>query len=636
MNAHLRRAYETASVDTAALLSVISQLPGAQVAIFGDCCLDAYWQIDPQASEASLETGLPVRRIAGQRYSLGAAGNVAINARAAGVGHVELIGLIGDDLFGTQLVRLAAAAGIDTSGLIVDPTWETMVYAKPLGATGEESRLDFGSGNRLDPARRQRLIGKLSAAVARCGAVVINQQVGEVLADPELAAEIAALIAAHPATVFVIDARTGALRPAGAWLKVNVHEAARLLGRPVPADAAGVADMAGALSQAQRAPVVVTRGDRGLMLCTGDTVRAFPAVSISGPTDPVGAGDTVTALLVSALAAGASPTAAAQLAGLAASVTVRQLGTTGTATPADLRAVVIGADLLHQPELADDPARARNLPGCLIEVIRDVAPRRITHAIFDHDGTISTLRQGWESIMEPMMLEAILGDKRDDAELRQRARQQVRELIDRTTGIQTLAQMQELIVVVRTFGCVPAAQILDCHGYKRIYNDALLVFIRTRRERLARHDLVPDDFIIRGVLAFLTRLQAAGVQIHLASGTDQADVRDEAAALGYAHLFAGIHGAIGSLAHEAKRDVMDRIIHDSGADGSSLLVVGDGPVEIREGHRRGALCLGIASDEPRRWGIDLAKRTRLIRAGADLIAGDFLHAEHLLPLCGLT
>ena len=515
-----------------------------------------------------------------------------------------------------------------------------MVYAKPLGATGEESRLDFGSSNRLNPARRERLLAMLAAAVTRCGAVVINQQVGDVLADQELAAGLAALVAAHPKTVFVIDARTGVLRPAGAWLKVNIHEAARLLSCPVPADAAGVADMARALSLAQSAPVVITRGDRGLMLCTGDTVRAFPAVAISGPTDPVGAGDTVTALLASALAAGASPIAAAQLAGLAASVTVRQLGTTGTASPADLKAVVSGADLLHHPELADDHTLARQMPGSLIELVREVAPRRITHAIFDHDGTISTLRQGWESIMEPIMIEAVLGDKRNDAEMRFKARQQVRELIDRTTGIQTLAQMQELIVLVRSFGCVPVAQILDCHGYKRIYNDALLAFIRTRRERLARHDLVPDDFIIRGVLPFIHQLYSSGVQIHLASGTDQADVRDEAAALGYAHLFAGIHGATGSLAHEAKREVMDRIIRDCGADdrgadGSCLLVVGDGPVEIREGHRRGALCLGIASDEPRRWGIDLAKRGRLIRAGADLIAGDFLHADHLLPLCGI-
>jgi hypothetical protein len=68
--------------------------------------------------------------------------------------------------------------------------------------------------------------------------------------------------------------------------------------------------------------------------------------------------------------------------------------------------------------------------------------------------------------------------------------------------------------------------------------------------------------------------------------------------------------------------------------GRNLLVFGDGPVEIRETHKAGGYSVGIASDEVRRFGQNLSKRARLIRAGADLIAPDFSQIQRLLPALG--
>ena len=84
----------------------------------------------------------------------------------------------------------------------------------------------------------------------------------------------------------------------------------------------------------------------------------------------------------------------------------------------------------------------------------------IKHAIFDHDGTISTLREGWELIMAPMMIKAILGDKFHEADeaLYHKIESRVRDFIDKTTGIQTLMQMKILLDVIREFGCVPEDQ----------------------------------------------------------------------------------------------------------------------------------------------------------------------------------
>jgi len=214
----------------------------------------------------------------------------------------------------------------------------------------------------------------------------------------------------------------------------------------------------------------------------------------------------------------------------------------------------------------------------------------------------------------------------------------VRAFIDATTGIQTLIQMQGLVKLVAEFGFVPKAEILDEFGYKAIYNEALLDLVRQRLAKLERGELAVDDFVIKGVVPFLQRLYGAGVKLYLASGSDEGDVLAEARALGYAGLFEGrIYGAVGDAAKEAKRMVMDRIISDIGAANvGSMAAFGDGPVEIRESRKRGGVAVGIASDEVRRFGMNSAKRRRLIRAGADLIIPDFSQPDPLLHLMGLA
>ena len=111
----------------------------------------------------------------------------------------------------------------------------------------------------------------------------------------------------------------------------------------------------------------------------------------------------------------------------------------------------------------------------------------------------------------------------------------------------------------------------------------------------------------------------------------------EAEALGYAGLFEGrIYGAVGDVAVEAKRMVLDRILQDIGAANvARMAAFGDGPVEMRETRKRGGMAIGIASDELRRYGLNSGKRSRLIRAGADIIVPDFSQCAALLSLLGL-
>ena len=212
----------------------------------------------------------------------------------------------------------------------------------------------------------------------------------------------------------------------------------------------------------------------------------------------------------------------------------------------------------------------------------------------------------------------------------------MRAFIDRTTGAQTLVQMQGLVAFVRKFGCVAEENILDMHGYKALYDEQLLARVRRRTDKLRKGERDAEDFRIEGVVRMLQALRKRGVALYLVSGTDQADVADEADALGYADLFdGGIFGAVGDVTIEAKQVVLERIFHENALDGPELVTFGDGPVEIRETRRRGGVAVGVASNEVHRGEMNGAKRARLIRAGADLIVADFHQVPALLRLLGL-
>ena len=621
--------------------TVLLQMQNRTVTVFGDFCVDAYWALEQGEPELSVETGLPVKRVVSQRYSLGGAGNVVANLAALGVGTVSAVGIAGTDIFGGKLRALLDECGAATGGLLAIPAWQTMVYAKPCFGEREDSRIDFGAFNQTPPELVDALLVKLEEAVTKSDAAILNQQVPGGLSSPKTIHRINEIISRHPGTIFLVDARHYPEMYKGAALKLNMSEAARFLSENAEqaASDAGAQDFALRLSRQIGKPAFLTRGENGLAVAVHDEVTLIPGIEVIEQTDTVGAGDTVAAALAASLAAGASPQQAATLANIAAMITVKKLQTTGTASPAEILAACEEPNHVFRPGLADSPRMATYLPGTEIEIVGEQpGDLEIKHCIFDHDGTLSTLREGWEQIMEPMMMKAILGDRHGTADETTYARvnQMVRHFIDRTTGIQTLAQMKGLAGLVRQCGFVPEAETLDEHGYKQIFNTALLEMIQKRVEKLRKNELQPVDFEIKNAHLLLEALHRKGVKLYLASGTDQADVVAEAEAMGYARLFEGrIFGSVGDLNVEAKKMVLERIIRDNNLAGHEFATFGDGPVELRETERRGGLCIGVASDEVRRFGLNLAKRKRLIRAGANVIIPDFSQLPALLKLLQL-
>jgi len=356
--------------------------------------------------------------------------------------------------------------------------------------------------------------------------------------------------------------------------------------------------------------------------------------------DTVGAGDSYLAGVTAALAAGYDMKTAATLGSFVSGVTVQKLFQTGTATPEEVLKIGVNPDYIYAPALAENRRVATYLPDSEVEVINEWKEKPdVKYAIFDHDGTLSTLREGWEHIMAPMMIKAILGEKYKDAgiDLYKRVEERVNDYIDKTTGIQTLVQMQGLLDIIREFGFVPEEKILDGFGYKKIYNDELLKMVRIRERKFANGELSLDDLTVKNAIAFVKKLYDAGVQLYLASGTDEEDVKAEARTLGYDHLFTGgIYGAVGDVTIEAKKIVLNRILDKIGPDASTQIITfGDGPVEIRETRKRGGLTVGVATNELRRYELNPKKRTRLIKAGADIIIPDFSQYSRLLEVLSI-
>ncbi len=626
------------------LEKLLEEIRPARIGVIGDYCVDAYWVMEPSLSEISVETGLPTRVVRSQRYSPGGAGNCAHNLRVMGVAQVTAFGVAGSDPFGREMLRMLSASGIDTRGILMqEQGWDTAVYVKPIEGNQEHNRIDLGNTNTLSPETARVLLGALVESLASLDCVIINQQLLRGVHTEELRQGLAAVIG-RAAIPFLCDSRSFSDSFTGAMRKLNDREALRLCGEqpdaaePVPLAAAARA--AEALFRRWNAPVFLTRGARGILVQDAMGTHVVPGLHVLGSVDTVGAGDSAAAGIAAAMAAGADPLEAAELGNFAAGVSVQKLLATGAARPEEIIAIGAHPEYVHRPELAEDAQSARYYAHSDIEVVSSPpAGGPVTHAMFDHDGTLSVLRRGWNQTMEAVMVRSILGNSRlsADEKLSARVRERVRRFIETTTGLQTLAQMQGLVDLVREFGIVPEADVKSARMYKAGYDEELRAELFPRISRLERGELGPDEFVIKGAHDLLKALHSAGVKLFLASGADEAYLKADAHALGYAALFEGrIHGAVGDLKIDAKKAVLDRILRETGSAGAGrFITIGDGPVEMRETKKRGGYAVGVASEEVSRSGWNWVKRTRLIEAGADIVVPDFSSWKTLLKFLGV-
>ena len=260
-----------------------------------------------------------------------------------------------------------------------------------------------------------------------------------------------------------------------------------------------------------------------------------------------------------------------------------------------------------------------------IEIINPTISRgQIRYALFDFDGTVSLIREGWQGVMIPMLVELLLETPQHESE--DELYGVVTEFVARLTGKQTIYQMIRLCEEMRQRGGSPLSPL----EYKWMYLNRLGQRIQGRVTGLKTGRVTPEEMMVPGAVPMLKALRDRGVTCYLASGTDEVYVLDEAAALGLTTYFAGIYGALDDYQNYSKKMVIDRILDENGLSGSELVTFGDGYVEIENTKAVGAIAVGVASDEANRQGIDEWKRKRLIDAGADLIIPDFRPFERMI------
>jgi rfaE bifunctional protein kinase chain/domain len=331
------------------LAALLERFPQQRILVLGDYFLDKYLDIDRALAETSLETGLEAHQVVCVRTSPGASGNVAANLCALGV-PVVCLSVVGDDGEGYVLRRELRARGADPEPLIVAPERMTPTYTKPMmheadGVVHELSRLDHKNRTPLPVEIEEQVIARLRQLVPQVQGVVVADQVGErnvgVVTD-RVRETLAALAAAHPDLPFIVDSRERVGEYRGMLLKPNDREALHAVdGGWRDAPSLAEAERAGLMLAARAGrPVFVTVGPQGTLVCAGGRAQRVPAVQVAGPIDIVGAGDSTLAGIIAALCSGATPVEAAGVGNLVASVTIRQLGTTGIATPEQVLAAL--------------------------------------------------------------------------------------------------------------------------------------------------------------------------------------------------------------------------------------------------------------------------------------------------------
>jgi rfaE bifunctional protein kinase chain/domain len=325
---------------------VLSRVPTLTIGVLGDLFLDRYLDLDASLTEPSIETGLDAYQVVRVRSYPGAAGTVINNLVALGVGRVVSVAAIGDNGEGYELRQaLAALPAVDASGVLSAADRRTPTYTKPMlcfaGRPPRElNRIDIKNRTPTPAAVEDAIVARLCERWATCDAWIVLDQVSEAdcgVVTARVREEVAGL-ASGPSPFVLADSRERIGEFRSVAVKPNVAECLQALG---VSDAAGPAEWRVNLRKlADRLgrPVFCTRGEHGMMVAEpGAEVAVVPAYVVSGPIDPVGAGDSASAGIATAVAAGLPFAAAAAFGNLVASITVQQIGTTGTATPTQVR-----------------------------------------------------------------------------------------------------------------------------------------------------------------------------------------------------------------------------------------------------------------------------------------------------------
>ncbi len=330
-------------MDEARLRTILDGFRERKILVVGDFYLDAYWLVDKTASTLSLETPWHTNPVVEQRYSPGAAGTVTNNLAALEVGEIYSLGVIGEDGFGSTLLDRLKGNGCITDFMIAAPDRVTPTYLKPIhrgyeGVETEGPRFDIENQSMMRFEVEDRVIRALRQCVSQVEGVIVGDQMPRnnlgVITD-RVRTEICRLAMEFPDKIVFADSRARIGRYRNITVKPNRFEAKRAvdpdwIGEEVSIEEAKRCGQI--LTVRTDKPLFVTVGQEGILVFQDGRIEHVQGIPLETETDPVGAGDSVSAAIVATLCGGFSYLEAAQVGNLVASITVTKVGTTGTAS----------------------------------------------------------------------------------------------------------------------------------------------------------------------------------------------------------------------------------------------------------------------------------------------------------------
>jgi rfaE bifunctional protein kinase chain/domain len=309
---------------------ILARFPSMRALVIGDVCLDRWCTYDPALSEPSRETGISRVAVTATEVTPGAAGTVAANLASLGIGHVAVLGVIGDDGFGFELERSLRARNISTDLLIRSSLVSTFTYTKLLNAaSGAEDlpRLDFINARSLPGENESQVIESLREEIHRFDVILVSDQ-AEIAAGGVITAAVRDAISRIHDKLVWVDSRSRAEHFRNVILKINREEADTACAR-IKVDYRKLRE------HTRSKMLIVTDGPNGARVITPDAETHHAARRVANPVDICGAGDSFSAGAAIALAITNSAAEAMQFGHLIASHTIMKKGT-GTVTPDEL------------------------------------------------------------------------------------------------------------------------------------------------------------------------------------------------------------------------------------------------------------------------------------------------------------
>jgi len=326
------------------LIEILESIKSLDVAVIGDYALDVYWYADMTLSELSRETPHYTRPIIRETYSPGASGNICCNVKDLGVRKVFAVTVLGRDWRGQILMDKLREKGVLLNHVITSSERVTSTYIKPIlcgfDSQQEDSRLDFINYHPLSENLESRILSEIQAAVSSVDVLIIEDQMTQngIITD-NIREVLIKTAEENPEKVFIADSRRNIGLFKNMVLKPNKMEAVKAIDQsrdPSTVTEEEIIEIGRELQKRAKRPVYITLSSEGALLITESGFEKIPAVRTEPPIDPVGAGDTFIAAAGASLAAGATPLEAGIIANLAASVVIKKLNITGTASPREI------------------------------------------------------------------------------------------------------------------------------------------------------------------------------------------------------------------------------------------------------------------------------------------------------------